>query len=80
VAERALNLAQSLAKREPTLPRRMESAYWSILARPPSAGEVDSGLTYIAGFRRKFQHASELDAWQSFCRILLASDNFIYVD
>jgi hypothetical protein len=80
VAERAQNLAQSLAKREPAPPRRMESAYWSILNRAPSAGEVDSGLTYIAGFRRKFQQASELDAWQSFCRILLASDNFIYVD
>src|SRR5207302_1938785 len=70
VGERAMNVAQSLATREPE--RRLESAYWTILNRPPSAGEVDGGLTYIASFRKKFEQASELDAWQSFCRILLA--------
>jgi hypothetical protein len=80
VNERALNLAQSLSKREAEPARRMESAYWSILDRQPSAGEVDAGLTYIDNFRKKFQRVSELDAWQSFCRILLASDDFIYVD
>jgi hypothetical protein len=29
-------------------------------------------LTYIDNFRKKFERVSELDAWQSFCRILLA--------
>jgi hypothetical protein len=80
VGERALNLAQSLSKRETEPARRMESAYWTILDREPSAAEVDAGLTYIANFRKKFERISELDAWQSFCRILLASDDFIYVD
>jgi hypothetical protein len=80
VSERALNLAQSLAKREAEPARRMESVYWIILDRQPSAGEADTGLTYIDSFRKKFAQASELDAWQSFCRILLASDDFIYVD
>jgi hypothetical protein len=78
VSERALNLAQSLSKQESA--RRMESAYWTILDRQPSAAEVDAGLTYIDNFRKKFERVSELDAWQSFCRILLASDDFIYVD
>ena len=80
VSERALNLAQSLSKREAEPARRMEDVYWSILDRQPSAGEVDAGLTYIENFRKKFARVSELDAWQSFCRILLASDDFIYVD
>jgi len=78
VAERALNLAQSLEKNSPE--RRVERAYWAILDRPPAAGEVDEGLTYVDRFRKKFERASELDAWQSFCRILLASDDFLYVD
>ena len=79
VAERALDLAQSIAKDNPP-PKRIERAYWTILDRPPLPGEVDAGLTYVDSFRKKFQTASELDAWQSFCRILLASDDFIYVD
>ena len=41
---------------------------------------MDGGLTYISSFRKKFEKATELEAWQSFCRILLASDDFIYVD
>jgi hypothetical protein len=80
VGERARNVAQSLAKREASPARRLESAYWTILDRPPSADEVDGALTYIASFRKKFAQASEVDAWQSFCRILLASDDYIYVD
>jgi hypothetical protein len=69
-----------LAKREAEPARRIENAYWTILDRQPTAGEADAGLTYIDSFRKKFAQASELDAWQSFCRILLASDDFIYVD
>jgi hypothetical protein len=80
VAERALNVAQSVGSGGAGPAQRMERAYWKILDRPPSAGEVDAGLTYIDSFRKKFAKASELDAWQSFCRILLASDDFIYVD
>ena len=80
VAEQALNVAQSLGKDGADPTRRMEKAYWKILGRPPSAGEVDAGLSYVNSFGKKFAHVSELEAWQSFCRILLASDDFIYVD
>ncbi len=79
VAERALDLAQSISK-DTAPPKRIERAYWKILDRAPAADEVDAGMTYVDSFRKKFQKASELDAWQSFCRILLASDDFIYVD
>jgi hypothetical protein len=80
VSERALNLAQSLSKREAEPARRIESAYWTILDRQPTAADVDAGLTYVDSFRKKFERVSELEAWQSLCRILLASDDFIYVD
>jgi cytochrome c553 len=80
VAERALNVAQLVRTGGAAPAQRMERAYWKILDRPPSAGEADAGLTYIDSFRKKFPKASDLDAWQSFCRILLASDDFIYVD
>jgi hypothetical protein len=47
---------------------------------PAPHRQTDGGLSYIASFRKKFQNASELEAWQSFCRILLASDDYLYVD
>jgi len=80
VAERAMNVAQSLAQKEPDPAKRVQSAYWTMLDRAASPDEVDGGLSYIASFRKKVQQASELEAWQSFCRILLASDDYIYVD
>ena len=80
VAERALSVAQSIRKNGATPGQAIERAYWRILDRPPAPAESDRGLTYIDSFRKKFSSASEMDAWQSFCRILLASDDFIYVD
>ena len=68
VSERALNLAQSLSKREAESTHRIECAYWTILDRQPSAAEVDAGLTYIDNFRKKFERVSELDAWRSLRR------------
>ncbi len=80
VAERAGNVAKAISGGDVPPAARIEKAYWKILDRPASAPEVDAGLTYIDSFRRKFAKASEQDAWQSLCRILLASDDFIYVD
>ena len=49
--------------------------------RRPGAEEVDGALTYIDNVRKKFgESSSDKDAWSSFCRILLASSDFIYVD
>jgi hypothetical protein len=82
VAERAKNLAGRLLDDE-TLSdsRRVESAYRIALNREAEPGEIDSALTYVSSVKNKFQDSfSEPDAWQSFCRILLASNDFIYVD
>jgi hypothetical protein len=60
--------------------QRVERIYLQVLNRPPSGGEVDSALSYAASFRQRFPKTVELDGWQSLTRILLASNEFIYVD
>ena len=82
VAERAKNLAQRLLDDE-TLSdsRRVERAYRITLNRQADPGEIDSALTYVGNVKERFQDSfSASDAWGSFCRILLASNDFIYVD
>ena len=92
VAERAKNLAERLlAERSPAAhsanhetlsdSRRVERAYRITLNREADPGEIDSALTYVSSLKNKFQDSiSGTDAWQSFCHILLASNDFIYVD
>jgi len=65
---------------------RILEAYERALARPPAAKEVDGALTFIAGIEKAME-AHEKDAakrhvfaWQSFCKALMASNEFIYVN
>ncbi len=81
VTDRARDLAEDLVdEKEWSDAERMKHALIRTLTRMPSAEEIDSGLTYVADVRKKFDGVSELDAWESFCRILLASNAYIYVD
>ncbi|MEZ5394823.1 MAG: hypothetical protein R2724_18625 [Bryobacterales bacterium] len=58
----------------------MRDAYLRTLNRAPRAPKVDNALTYISSVKEKFGDLQELDAWESYCRILMASNEFIYVD
>ena len=60
--------------------QKVERVYLRVLNRAPSAAEVDNALSYTANFRQRFPKTVESDAWQSMARILLASNEFIYVD
>jgi len=81
VAERAGNLAaQLLADEALSEAERADRAYLLTLNRKPAPAEVDHALTYMARLREKFDGVSEHEAWTSFCRILMASNEFIYVD
>ena len=81
VSERAANLARQLLEEKGwTDAERLERAHLSVLTDKPDAGDLDQGLSYVGGFRSRFENATPQDAWQSYCRILLASNNFIYVD
>jgi Protein of unknown function (DUF1553) len=81
VAERARHVAQSLLEAtDLTDSARIEQAYLRTLNRRPDAEEIDTGLSYMAGLKSRFGSVSNLDAWQSLCRILMASNEFVYVD
>ena len=54
--------------------RRVDQAYRHILARPPSAEERDRAARYTQGYRE------EHEAWASLCKMLLASNEFHYVE
>ena len=65
---------------------RVSEAYERALGRPPSAKEIDWALSFVA----RVDHAMESRdpdpekrrafAWQSFCKALIASNEFIYLN
>jgi hypothetical protein len=79
MADRTRGLSQALVD----LPAatRVEKAYLRTLNRKATAEELDSALTYVSNFQKRFAGTTaEADAWQSFCRVLMASSDFVYVD
>jgi hypothetical protein len=80
--ERAQKVAQSLLyRKELSDAARIETAYARILNRRPDKDEVDQALNYIAGFKQKFAgEKADLKAWQSLCRVLMSSNDYMYVD
>ena len=65
---------------------RVRDVYERVLARPPNPGEVDRALTFIAQIDRAleadFPDAPErrARAWQSFCKALIGSNEFLYLN
>jgi hypothetical protein len=82
LTERSLDVAKSLlGAKELGDAARIESAYLRILNRQPAKEEVDQALNYIEGFKQKFAGANaDQKGWQSLCRALMASNDFVYVD
>jgi hypothetical protein len=82
LTERSRNVAKSLlAKAATDDPARLANAYLRVLSRQPDKEEIARGLAYIEGFKQRSTAATaELDAWQSLVRILMASNDFIYLD
>ncbi len=82
VAERARNVASMLLNDgRADDRRRIERAYLLTLNRNPAAAEVDTALSYVNSFERKFSGSrTPLDAWQSLCRVLISSNDFMYLD
>jgi hypothetical protein len=74
----ALNAADDAA--------RIQDAYERALARPPSPKEIDQALTFIAQIDKALTDKTtdtaqrRLLAWQSFCKALLSSNEFIYLN
>ncbi len=81
VLERSGNLAdQLLGSSNRTDSERVRQAYLRILTREPDPAEIDGALSYVSGYAARFDGATPQEAWQSYCRILLASNDFMYVD
>ena len=82
VAHRARNLAARLEQEETDSAKRIDRAYLITLNRMPEVEERQAALAYLGDFTGKFggPQASGLDAWGSYCRILMGSNDFMYVD
>ncbi len=60
---------------------RVESLYRRVLNRQAEKSELDQALKYIAAFKQKASgENADAKAWQSLCRVLMASNDFLYVD
>jgi uncharacterized protein DUF1549/uncharacterized protein DUF1553/cytochrome c len=60
---------------------RIETAYALILNRRPDKDEIERASNYIAGFKQKFaDENADQKAWQSLLRVLMSSNDFVYVD
>jgi len=70
VADRAATLGASAGSAE----EKVRHAYQVVLGQPPTATQVDAALTYLS----KFPGPNSL-AWTSYCRTLIASNDFLYV-
>ena len=67
-------LADILLETEPDTDHRLASAYQRILGRLPRPGERQAWNEFLSGFDEP--HA----AWQSACRVLVSSNEFIFID
>jgi len=80
VSEQTKSLASKLLAEEPEEVRRIERAWLLVVGRPASPEEVVDARRYIAGFPAKSDDSgARLLAWSSFCRALVASNDFIFV-
>lgn len=80
--DRAQDVAKSLlSQKKLSNTARIETAYARILNRRPDGGEAASAEKYVDGFKKKFPgKMSDQKAWQSLCRVLMSSNDFVYVD
>jgi len=75
-----------LARTELDDAARIRDAYERALARPPASRDVDRALTFIGKVERALEpHEKDpqkrhVEAWQSFCKALVASNEFIYLN
>ena len=82
LTDRSATVAKTLlADTSLTDSARVEIIYLRVLNRKADKDEIESALKYVAAFRQKASgENSDAKAWQSLCRILMASNDFLYVD
>lgn len=83
--DNARSFANGLIASAKSTDARIIQAFEQAFARPPSEDELSGMRTYVEDYRRNLKDEGrpeehELRAWTSFGRILLAANEFIYVD
>ena len=58
---------------------KVRSAFERALARPATPAEIDKALSFIHRVEQQWK-GNTIMAWQSFCKALLASNEFIYIN
>jgi len=80
VADHSRSFAKQLLQQDLTDEGRVNRAWVKILGHNATPAEILSGLQYIAAFpARPSNDEGRLLAWTSFCRSLVASNDFIYI-
>ena len=80
VADRSRGVATQLLQQPLTDAGRVSRAWVNILGREPEPNEIRAALQYLAAFPAKRSNEEDrLLGWTSFCRSLVASNDFIYV-
>jgi hypothetical protein len=82
VQEQTRALARHLLGRPVDDAGRVHLAYEKAYARPPTDAETARALRFVAAVEQHLPAGADrrLRAWQSLCRVLVAADEFIYVE
>ena len=79
LAQQAASLVERVLGEEEPDAARLERVYLATLSRLPDASEKDHAMTYIHGLRQRWDEFDEKEAWQSLTRVLLSSNEFVYL-
>jgi hypothetical protein len=83
IQENAAAFAARLARLEAEPDKRIELAYQLALNRAPHESEVATAMNYLEDYAAKITDEGAAvgmsRAWTSFCRVLYASNEFIYI-
>lgn len=77
--QHSARLAERLMRMSTDDAGRVREVYEAALSRPPTPQEVDDAQTYVARMQKEW-NGDRQKAWQSFCKSLLAANEFIYLN
>ena len=86
VAKQSENLAMSLLDLPSDDASRVTEAFERFYSRPPAGSEVESSLNFIHAYEDSLRSNGtaadqlRLRSWQAFCRALMATNEFLYVN
>jgi hypothetical protein len=82
--EQAATLADRLAKEAASPDERIRRAYAMVLGRPATDEEASEGASYVASVSDPMKQAGQKDAdraaWASYLRVLMSSNEFVFVE